>query len=110
MKAHYWIEFRGVKQAVIFICALALLAIFWGVLPDNITRMTSRRLYGRHIVIPVVMIIAWIGGWFTLLFVRAEDLHITAPFDYQLLCRVIGLSMIFSSIVCAGIFALPMFL
>jgi len=109
MKAHYWIEFRGAKQVVLFICAIVLIAVFWGMLPDEITRMTSRRSYRRHNFVPVLMFMGWIGGWFTLLFVRAEDLHITAPFDYQLLCRGIALSMIFSSIVFAGIFVLPMF-
>lgn len=57
----------------------------------------------------VWMSFGWIGGWFLMLFVRAEDLHLMAPFDFQGLNRVIAGLMIIGAILIAGFLAIGFF-
>ena len=60
----------------------------------------------RTLNLPVLMFASWIGGWFLLLFVRGEDLHVLAPFDYQALIRVLAVALICVAVAITGFFAL----
>ena len=109
MSPHFWIEIRSVKKITLFVVAVVLIAVFWFVLPAEIKEVAFRR-YRRGVAsLPVMMFIGWVGGWFLLLFVRGEDLHVTAPFDFQALSHVIAVAMICASLVIAGFLSLSFF-
>ena len=78
----------------VFVAAIALLAFFWMSLPSEIKDMAFRPGRPRLFRLPVVMFGGWIAGWFLLLFVRAEDLHVRSPFDYEALKRVVAAVLI----------------
>jgi hypothetical protein len=102
---HYWIEFRDKKKIALFIAAMVLLGLFWFVLPADLKAVAFS---GRRRVFRLgeMIVVGWIGGWFLLLFVRGEDLRLSAPFDYQSLTRGIGVLMILTSVVLGVIFPL----
>lgn len=106
MSPHYWIEIRSVKKIGLFVLAVVSIAIFWSLLPAEIKEAAFRRNRRGVASLPVMMFIGWVGGWFLLLFVRGEDLHVTAPFDFQALSRVIAVAMICASLAIAGFFSL----
>jgi hypothetical protein len=109
MSPHYWIEVRSMKKMAVFVAAVIAVAIFWSVLPTEIKEESLRRSSRGVANLPVVMFIGWIGGWFLLLFVRAEDLHITAPFDFQGMTRITAVAMIGVSLLIGGFFSLSFF-
>jgi hypothetical protein len=105
MSPRYWVEFRSTKRITLFAVTIVLIAIFWSALPADLKAAAFR---GRRRVFTLgeLMFIGWIGGWFLLLFVRGEDLHQNAPFDFQALSRVIALAMIVASLAIAAFFSL----
>jgi hypothetical protein len=105
MSPRYWIEIRNPKKIALFAVAIVVIAIFWSVLPQDIKSAASRH-YRRGVSLAELMFTGWVGGWFLLLFVRGEDLHITAPFNFQALTRVIAVAMICASLAIAGFFSL----
>lgn len=109
MSPHYWIEFRGRRKIALFVVMAALLAAFCFILPPEIRSMAFHS--PRHITsLGGWMTIGWLGGWFLMLFVRAEDLHLMAPFDFQGLNRVIAGLMIFGALLIAGFLSTALFI
>jgi hypothetical protein len=109
MLPRYWIEFRGAKKIALFALALLAIALFWFALPADIQKELFVR-HGRRVVsLPLLMFMCWVGGWFIFLFVRGEDLHVTAPVDVQRWCRVVGGLMIAGSLLIAGFFSIAFF-
>ena len=93
MRAHCWIEFRGTRKIAGFVVAIIAVALYSAQLPAEAwTRMRG----GRFVLppLPFVMIAAWVGGWFAALFLRAEDLRVVAPINYQALYRGIAIAVI----------------
>ncbi|MCF3650679.1 hypothetical protein, partial [Synoicihabitans lomoniglobus] len=102
MSPHYWIDVRSKRRLLVFTVATALIVGFWSVLPEEI-RASLSHARGRWITnLPFFMFFGWIGGWFILLFVRGEDLHITAPFDFQGFTRLVAGALILASLASAG--------
>jgi hypothetical protein len=99
MKLRWWIEISGKKKLLVFALVILAIAVFCTYLPAEAWRVRRRQL----IPFPITMSLAWIAGWFLLFFVRAEDLHILAPFDYQGATRVLGILLIASGAVSAGL-------
>ena len=107
MSAHYWIEARA-KRVAVFAAIVVLLALFWFNLPAEVKGGLGG--FGRRVPsLRGLMFLGWIGGWFVLLFVRAEDLNIVSPFDYQGLTRIIAGLMIAGALVIGGFFSLAFF-
>jgi uncharacterized membrane protein YeaQ/YmgE (transglycosylase-associated protein family) len=53
-----------------------------------------------------MMVMGWLGGWFTLLFVRGEDTNVITPFAFQsLICAIAG-AMIAVALAIAGFFSI----
>jgi len=109
MSPHYWIEFRGVRKIALFGLMVVLLAIFWSLLPAELRAAAWRRHHRGVPQLPALMFAGWVGGWFLLLFVRGEDLHVMAPFDFQALVRVIALALIAAALAIVGFFSLAFF-
>jgi hypothetical protein len=108
MSAHYWIELRNWRRVVLFSAAIVLLALFWHNLPPDVKGGIGH--YGRGIMNPRnFMFAGWIGGWFTLLFLRVEDLNVLAPVDYQGLCRVLSCLLIAGALTIAGFYSYAFF-
>jgi hypothetical protein len=107
---HYWIEFRNAKKIALFLLAIVAIALFWSVLPTDIQKELFMRR-GRLVAnFPQLMFAGWIGGWFIFLFVRGEDLQVSAPVDVQGWCRVVGGLMIAGSLLIAGFFSIAFFM
>lgn len=53
--------------------------------------------------LPLDAMAAWVAGWFTLLFVKAEDLPVDAPVDVQGVTRFIAWLAILGSAVVGGL-------
>jgi hypothetical protein len=109
MSPRYWIEFRSPARIALFAAAIALIAIFWSVLPDEVKAIAFSRVPRRVPSLPRMMFTGWVGGWFLLLFVRGEDLHVMAPFDFQGLARVIAVAMICGALAIVGFFSIAFF-
>ena len=63
--------------------AVCLAVVMWHALPAEVRSQLPRpRL--RHGIHPIqFMFVAWLVGWFGLLFVKIEDLNVLAPINYQ---------------------------
>lgn len=108
MSPHYWIEFRGRKKIALFAAAVILFLGFCLILPAEVRSMAfqgPRRITS----LGAWMSFGWVGGWFLRLFVRAEDLHLSAPFDFQGLSRVIAALMICMALLIAGFLSTAFF-
>ena len=106
MAANYWVSFKDARRIGTFVVAVLAICLFWSLLPADVRHMMGRRYVGRRSGLAAYMFIAWIGGWFTLLFVRAEDRNIVTPYDYKSLCKVVGLLMIVGATFIAGVYVL----
>jgi hypothetical protein len=109
MSPHYWIEFRSVKKIALFVCLVGLVAIFWFVLPADAKEVVMRPRRRGIWSLPAMMTVGWIAGWFLLCFVRAEDLHVAAPFNFEALNRVIALALIGAAIAIGGFLSVSFF-
>jgi hypothetical protein len=113
MNARYWVEFRGSKKVALFVVAIVALAAFWQttVQPvlDDLLRthgsLSISRAARRVASSSIVMCVTWIAGWFLALFVRAEDQHVVAPFDFQAVVRLIGGFFVMCALAIAAFFA-----
>ena len=105
MSARSWIEFKGREKIAIFAVTTAIALMFCVFLPSEAwTRMGNS--HGRSLPIPplpFVMLFLWIGGWFTLLFLRVEDLNIMLTNDYQRLYRWSSAAVVFVGLCLAGL-------
>jgi uncharacterized membrane protein YeaQ/YmgE (transglycosylase-associated protein family) len=105
MVPHYWIDLHHKKKIALFILAAALLAEFWYILPDELKTTFNRGSRGSG-SLPAMMVMGWLGGWFTLLFVRGEDTNVITPFAFQsLICAIAG-AMIAVALAIAGFFSI----
>ena|SRR5579871_6619851 len=109
MLPRYWIEFRDAKKIALFVLAVVAIVLFWSALPADLQKELFAQ-HGRRVAnLPRLMFISWVGGWFIFLFVRGEDLHVTAPVNIQRWCRVVGGLMIAGSLLIAGFFSIAFF-
>jgi hypothetical protein len=109
MLPRYWIEFLDAKKIALFVLAIVAIALFWSALPADIKKELFA-WHGRRVVsLPLLMFFGWVGGWFIFLFVRGEDLHVSAPVDVQSRCRMVGGLMIAGSLLIAGFFSIAFF-
>jgi hypothetical protein len=101
MRPHCWIEFKGKTKVAFFVVAVIGVIAFAASLPHQ----AWTRTYGRRGVppLPVVMLVLWTGGLFTTLFLKAEDLNVLAPFNFQSLYRWTGIVAAFAGVVFGGI-------
>jgi hypothetical protein len=97
MNPRYWLELRGAFKWMIFVGALSLLAVYWSSLPGELREVMFKKQRGLG-SLPVLMICGWCGGWFTLLFVRAQDLNVVSPFPFDQLNRVLAGMLIAASV------------
>lgn len=102
MTPHYWIDMRSVTRVAVFVIAVGLIITFWIALPAEVKSLALRPQRRGVLSLPAMMFVGWLGGWFLLLFVRAEDLHVITPFNYQALNRVIAVLLIASALGVAG--------
>lgn len=102
MYPHYWLEFRP-KKVALFVAVVVLILWLWFILPPETTQYIPGRFKRRFIPLSVYMVIAWTAGWFMLLFVRVQDMKLTAPFPYQDWNRVIACSLILASLAIAAL-------
>lgn len=109
MSARHWLEFGSVNEVALFAIIFLAIIVFWALLPTEVkdVALGSSRRFGRArwLSLPAFMFVGWIGGWFLLLFVRVEDLHVMAPFDYQKLYRLIAVMLILAALAAAAFFA-----
>lgn len=109
MSPHYWVEFPAKKVALFSVVTVAIVG-FWTTMPPDVQKELFH-FRGRFIGNPpFVMFVTWLGGWFVLLFVRAEDVHVTAPVDIQAWCRVVGAVLVLVSGLIAGFYSLSLFI
>jgi hypothetical protein len=109
MSPHYWIEWRRPKKVALFVCLIAVLVIFWMVLPAEAKAVVMHPRRRGIWSLPAMMTVGWIAVWFLLFFVRAEDQHVTAPFNFEALNRAIALAMIGAAIAIAAFLSLSFF-
>jgi hypothetical protein len=94
MRARYWLDFRETTKVVAFAALTIAIVWFCAALPAEAWK-TSRGIRGGGFPpLPLVMLISWIAGWFLVLFVKAEDTRVLAPFDFQTLTRLTGAGLI----------------
>lgn len=106
MKPHCWIEWRKPRRIAVFVAALVAIAFFWSHVVTGLRdagAFVGRRGGLSNFV--GIMFIGWVGGWFLLLFVRAEDLSFTS-YPYQSACRAIGGLMILAGVASAAFLTL----
>jgi hypothetical protein len=106
MRANYWIVFKGPAKIVAFAALSIPIVWFCAQLPPEAWEGGRRRRFSS---LPLVMVISWIVGWFMVWFVKAEDTHVLAPFDFQGLTRVIGAFLIVLGFGIAVLFYLTFF-
>ena len=94
----------------LFAFAIVLIVAFWSALPAELRVELSRRYSRMTANLPFYMFVGWLGGWFMILFVRGEDLHVTAPADIQGFIRVIAGAMIAGALVIAGFLSIAFIL
>jgi hypothetical protein len=107
MSPRYWLEFR-VKKVALFLAALGLIVAFWWIMPAEVQQELFRYRGRRIANLPFLMFLAWLSGWFLILFVRAEDLQVMNPSDIQSWCRAAGALLILASLLIAGFFSMAL--
>jgi hypothetical protein len=104
MVPNFWLDFKSTRAVLAFSLLTLAFVSFWFCLPAEVRHLYSGYIQGRMSGLPQYMFIGWIGGWFTVLFVRAEDQNIVTPFAYQSLCKIIGVLMILAASAMAGFY------
>ena len=95
MKPHIWTELKGPRPLIIFGCAVIAVILFWTFLvPGGFGRMLMTR---RGPTALLIWHAGWFGGWFTLLFVRVQDLHLMTDYNYEAVRKLVGWLMIIGS-------------
>lgn len=94
MKPHFWLEFPK-RKVVLFSAVVAAVLVVWLFLPTEVVDEISFRRTRK-------ILTGWLGGWFTLLFVRVEDLNIQAPANIQSMVRWIAICAIIFSVLFGG--------
>jgi hypothetical protein len=82
-----WLEWPGRNRLLLFAAAICFAAIICFLLPNQAWRERWPLGMRMRIPVPGVMLVLWTAGWFTVTFVRAEDLNVLAPVDYQRMLR-----------------------
>lgn len=96
MKPHFWTDFRSIKRVMLFLFCVAVLVLFCIQLPS--AAFVPRR---RGLPLSWLTSACWLGGWFVILFLRVEDLHVRLPFDFQPFYRFVGGLMVTGALLMA---------
>jgi len=97
-RLHWWIDWTGKKKAAVFILVLAIWILFCFQLQPEAWLPRVRSLFPA----PFLVLIGWAGGWFTLLYLRFEDLNVMRRRDFQTPVRIGAGTAILLALIIAG--------